>query len=181
MERYYSQTVGTEIFTETGLRVGRVLDVVTDPNTGKIQGFLLAPRGREAISPLDVLYWSNRIIVHDSEDILDADEIVKIRKVLELDIPIIRNKVETENGEYLGHVFDYTIDNKLFIMTKILVAKSFLWLFPHDERIIAHKNIVEIKKDVIIVKNSGGTVRVREKKPQKMKEKLSIDPAPTPS
>lgn len=180
MERYYSQTVGTEVITEGGLWAGRILDVIVEPETGKICGFLMAPRGRQAIVPLDILYWSNRMIIHDVDDIIETQEIIKIQRILEKNISIIQKKVVTEKGEYLGRVFDYTIDNKLFIMTKILVAKSFLRFFPYDERVIAHKNIVEIKKDVIVVRNSAGIVRAHEKKTAKVKEKLNVDPAPTP-
>ncbi len=179
MERYYSQTIGAEIFSETGIKIGRVFEVVIDSDTGKIAGFLLMPLGQKVISPRDVIFWNRQLVITDSDDVLETDEIIKVREVLKKNIRIFKNKVLTKKGDYLGRVVDFNMDTGHFMLTKILVAKSFAGLFHYDEKIIAHHNILEIRSDAVIVKNPESTVPVNDKKDQQ--RKLGIDIAPTAS
>jgi len=100
-----------------------------------------------------------------------------VTKVLSQNIPILRSKVYTKKGLYLGKVYDIGINPKLFVLTKLAVAKNILGFFPYDEKIIAHKNILEIKKDRIVVKDNDATVSIKE--PENQEENLKIDIAPS--
>lgn len=177
MERYYSQAIKTGIVSTGGEIVARTLEVVVDPETGKIAGFLLAPKGKKVISPSDVIFWDQHIIIHDAHDILDTGEILKVKEILSKNIPIIKNKVYTQNKLFLGNVLDFVINPKLFTLTKIIVAKNFLKFFLYDEKIISYQNIIEIKKDGIIVKDPTATVKIKEK--LATGSKLRVDAAPT--
>lgn len=177
MERYYTQTIGSAVFSTSGIPVGRIIEIVIEPETGKVAGFLLAPRGEYVIAPNDILFWEKNIFIHDEEDILETGEIIKVHEVLKKNIPILHSKVFTKSGTYLGKVYDIGINPKFFVMTKLAVAKNILGLFPFDEKIIAHKNILEIKKDRIIVKDIEATVRAKEK--AQKEENLQIDIAPS--
>jgi sporulation protein YlmC with PRC-barrel domain len=177
MDRYYSQTLGTTVLTTSGMPAGRICEIVIEPETGKVAGFLLEPRGEYVIAPADVLFWDENIFIHDEEDILPTGEIIKVRQTLENEIPILRSKVYTKKGLFLGKVYDIGINPKLFVMTKIVVAKNIFGLFPYDEKIIAHGDILEIKKDRVIVKDVEATVPVKEK--ARAKESLQIDIAPS--
>src|SRR5579883_3084023 len=173
MDRYYTQTIGTPVLTTSGIPVGRIFEIVIDPDNGKLVGFLLAPLGRYVIAPTDILLWDQHIFIHDEDDILETAEILKVHEILSKNIAILRKKVFTQSGKYIGKVYDIGINPKLFIMTKLAVAKNIAGLFPFDEKIIAHKNIVEIKKDRIIVKDDNATVHAKEK--NNAEEKLQID------
>lgn len=177
MDRYYSQTLGTTVLTTSGMPAGRICEIVIDPDTGKIAGFLMAPRGEYVIAPADILFWDENIFIHDEEDILQTGEIIKVRQVLENEIPILRSKVYTKKGLFLGKVYDIGINPKLFVMTKIVVAKNIFGLFPYEEKIIARGDILEIKKDRIIVKDLEADVPVKEK--AGAKKGLRIDVAPS--
>lgn len=177
MERYYTQTIGSPIFTTNGLPAGRIIEIVIEPETGKVVGFLLAPKGQYVIAPGDILFWEKNIFIHDEEDILQTDEIIKVHEVLRKNIPILHNKVFTKSGTFLGKVYDIGINPKFFVLTKLAVAKNIFGLFPFDEKIIVHKNILEIKKDRIIVKDIEATVRAKEK--SEKEENLQIDIAPS--
>ena len=178
MDRYYSQAVNTHVFTISGQHVGKITEVVINIETGTIVGFLLGSKGNHVIAPNDVILWDQHIIIHDIDDILETEEIIKVKKALEKNIPIIHNSVVTKSGVYLGKVYDFAINPKLFVMTKIIVAKSLLGLFPYDEKIIAHQDILEIKKDTIIVKDPYRTELAKEKSDEE-KANLQIDIAPT--
>lgn len=177
MDRYYTQAVGTPVFTTAGVPVTKVVDVVIEPETGKIAGFLLAPGGHYVIAPADVLFWEQHIFIHDQDDILETGEIIKVQEILQKNLPIFRAKVYTKSGKYVGKVYDMALDSKLFVMTKLVIAKNILGLFPFDEKIISTREILEIKKDRIIIKDIDATVRAKEK--ASAKENLQIDIAPS--
>ncbi len=177
MDRYYSQTIGSEVFTTAGIIVGRVVDIAIEPETGKIVGFLLTPNGRYVIAPSDMLFWDKHLFIQEEEDILETNEIIKVQEVLQKNIPILHNKVYTKKGLYIGKVYDIAMNPKLFVVTKLAIAKNILGIFPYDEKIIAHQDILEIKPDRIIVKDLEAKIPVKEK--ISPKESLKIDVAPS--
>jgi len=177
MDRYFTQTVGTPVLTSNGFPVARISEIVIEPETGKVVGFLIGSKGQNVIAPSDIVLWNDNIFIHDPEDILETGEILKVTKVLSQNIPILRSKVYTKKGLYLGKVYDIGINPKLFVLTKLAVAKNILGFFPYDEKIIAHKNILEIKKDRIVVKDNDATVSIKE--PENQEENLKIDIAPS--
>ena len=178
MDKYYSQIIATEIITETGHYAGRVSDVVVDPDTGKVLGFLVGSKRQKIVASADILFWNQRVIIHDMSDIFDLEEIIKIEKIVKNNIPIINNKVVTKSGMQLGKVYDFAIHPQLFVLTKVFVTKSFLGVFGYDRKMIAHKNILEIKKDMIIVKDPVELIPTEEKKAN-LKPKLRIDIVPS--
>ncbi len=163
MERYYTQAVNAEVVSTNGEFIGRVLEVLVDPNTGKVAGFLLFPKGKKVLAPSDIVFWDQHIIIHDADDIMEINEILKVKEVLAKHTPIIKNKVFTEDKIYLGTVMNFAIDTKHFVLTKILVAKAILGIFYHDEKIITYNNIIEITPDAIIVKSPRIPLKVKEK------------------
>jgi len=172
MERYYTQTLGLPVVTESGQKIARVIDVVMNTDTGKIVGFLTSPSGQKVLAPIDILHWGNALVVQDEESILDSDEIHAVSDAFKKGTRVFRNRVVTKSGENLGQVIDYAINDKMFVMTKIVVAKTVFGLITYDRRIIAHKDILEIKKDLIKVKDP---LRLD---PIKATTKLRVDSVP---
>jgi sporulation protein YlmC with PRC-barrel domain len=173
MDKYYTETIGLPIITTSGDRAGNVFDIIINPENGKLVGLLMAPSGGKVLAPLDIIYWNDRIEIHSAEDILEAEEIQMVHHCLKKNIRIYGNKVMTKSGEYLGRVIDFAVHNKLFVLTRIVVAKSVFGLIKYNKRIIAHKDILEIKRGEIIVKDPLPPVRA------KATAKLSVDIAPT--
>ncbi len=153
MDRYYTQIVGIPVLTDSGQKVARIYDVVLNTDTGKVVGFLTSPTGQKVLAPFDIIGWSGALTVHDEEAILDSEEIHQVTEALKKGIRVFRNNVVTKSGEKMGRVIDFAINDKMFVLTRIIVAKAFLGLISYDRRIIAHKDILEIKKDKIIVKD----------------------------
>jgi len=152
MEKYYSQTVGNAVVTESGQRLARVYDLAVNTDTGKIVGFFTDPAGKKVVAPIDVIQWGSVLTVHDEESILESEEIQQVMESLKSGIRIFRNRVVTKSGEDLGRVIDFAVNNKFFILTKLLVAKSFLGLIYYRKRLIPATDIIEVTKDKIIVK-----------------------------
>jgi sporulation protein YlmC with PRC-barrel domain len=171
MDRYYTQTVGMPIMTEGGYKLGRVHDIAMNTDTGKIVGFFVDPGGKKVLAPIDVIHWGSALTVHDEEAILESEEIHQVMEALKKGIRVIRNRVVTKSGEDLGQVVDFAVNDKFFTLTKLIVAKNFLGLFYHRKRMIPSLDVIEIKKDRIIVKDPLKT------EPLKATTKLRVDTA----
>jgi|TARA_Y100000031_G_C8253029_1_gene401451 sporulation protein YlmC with PRC-barrel domain len=76
---------------------------------------------------------------------------------------IIGNKVISQSGQFLGRVVDFEIDTFGQNIIKYYVAGGFLNL-PKDSLLINVKQIVEIKKDSIIVEDAVIPEKVINKK-----------------
>ncbi len=171
MEKYYLQTVGMPVVSSHGERLGRIGDVIINPDSGKVAGFFLAPSNKKVIAAIDVLSWTDYVKISDEQDIVETDEVIQINNILEQNIPVFRNKVYTKDGDYVGVVIDIGFDNKFFSLTCLVVAKGFLGIVFWDKKIIAAQDILEITKNKIIIKNLVKPVKMR---------KLRVDMAPAP-
>jgi uncharacterized protein YrrD len=156
MEKSYSLIVGMPVVIEGMGKVGRVTDVIIDHKDGRVAAFFVNNGKMKIITPMDIIFFGQAITIGDHEDIIDAREVIKVDDIIKGDIRILKNRVETQKGDYLGNVQDYYVDVKSFGLTKILVYKSFFGLFRGMERLIPARDIVEIKKGLIVVKNKWG-------------------------
>ncbi|MFH1284482.1 MAG: PRC-barrel domain-containing protein [Candidatus Peregrinibacteria bacterium] len=160
MEKLYSNIIGMPVFLDDVPRaVNTVKDVVIDPESGKLIAFVVDISKNEVIAPVDVVSLSDSIKVNDSRAIEDGSNILRLEEVNKKNARFIHNKVETEGGDYIGRVFDLTINGNTFELAKIHVAKGLLGLFRYDTRIIGVKNIVEVLPEKIVVKDGLKTVK----------------------
>jgi uncharacterized protein YrrD len=160
VEKFYTKILGTLVFDENGSRpLTSIKNAVVDPSTGKLCAFEVSHGKNKIIASIDVLKWDRFIKVHNIDSIIDADDVLLVDRVLKENIKIYKNKVVTKNGDYLGRVFDFTLDSNDFVLKNIYVAKDFWGMIKYDKRIINKKNIIEILKDKIIVKEDACFVR----------------------
>ncbi len=179
MERLYSQIVGTPVITEDAEFVGMVADIIIDPATGKALCFLLPPRAQMGVEPNALIFWHNRLILRDPDDIFELEDVLRFQKIIDGNIPLLNQKVITKNGTYLGRVLDIAFDGRLFVMTKLLVAKSFFGFIHYDEKIIPAKHIIEITSKHILVKDVDGFTSIKSKAKPPQKIKVRAEPAVT--
>lgn len=167
MEKTYSQIIGTPITVEGLGKIARVTDIIIDTETGKVACFFVNTGKMKIITPGDILFFGQAIIIGDHEDIIDVEDIVRVNDVLKRDIRLLKSKVQTQKGEVLGHVHNFIIDLKFFGLTKIVVYKSFFGLFKTQNLLISARDIVKIERELITVKNKCATQLYREKEERK--------------
>jgi len=153
MKKTYSQIIGTPIAVEELGKVARVTDILIDTQTGKIACFFVNKGRMKIITPSDILFFGQAIIIGDIEDVIDAQDIVRVNEVINRDIRLLKSKVQTQKGEVLGNVYDFIVDIKFFGLTKIIIHKSFFGLFKTRDLLISARDIVKIEKNLITVKN----------------------------
>lgn len=161
MEQVFSEIVGTLVMADDVQPLTTVKNMVIDPENGKILAFVVDAYRNRIIAPIDVVEWRKGIMrVHNSEAIIDGDEILRVETVQESGIKLIGSKVESEDGFELGRVYDYTIDDKSLSLKNLDVAKGLIILFRYEKKIISWKDIIEILPEKIVVKS--GLVKAEE-------------------
>ncbi len=165
MEMLYSKIVGMPVFSPESLRPHfSVQDIVFDPDNGKVIGILLDRRGSNLIAPMDIISIKHGVLIGSASDVVDVDDVLRVKEVFEDGRNIIGKKVKTEGGEILGKVVDASIDGLGLSLVKIHTAKVILGMVHHDARIFPMKSIVEVTDKFVIVKDDDGKVAEKEKK-----------------
>jgi len=160
MEKFYSNIVGAHVGEhDTRRSITTVKDVVVDPENGKLLAFIVDLRRHLIVAPIDIVFWTDRILISGHDAIIEAEEVMKVDIVLKKKTKIFKARVETDSGKYLGQVIDFSIGDKDFMLKKLFVAKGFLGLFHYENRIIPWKHIIEILPEKIIVKDDLQTVK----------------------
>lgn len=153
MEKTYNQIIGTPVVVESLGKIARVSDMLIDTDNGKIACFFVNKGKMKIILPSDILFFGQAIILADVDDIIDAEDIVRVTRVLKKDIRLLKSHVVTENGESLGTVHNYYVNVKFFGLMKLVVYKSFLGLFKTQDLLISARDIIKIEPKKITVKD----------------------------
>ena|SRR3990167_5405497 len=131
-------------------KIGEVKDLVFDPNNGELLGLLVGQKGfflqrTNALSSQDILdFDKNGIVTKSEENLVELDEIVRIKKSLHDKIKIIGQKAVAKSGKKLGHIYDLLIDADTLVITKYYI-KDML-----EERIIPANCVVEITPRAVV-------------------------------
>jgi len=138
-----------------GALVGLVEDLIVNPDNGELAGFIVREGfGKNSLKTLgskDVLGISSDFyLIPNYETLGELDEIVRLKNIMDKGTKITGNKVYTFSGTYLGRVFDYTIDLRSFMISRIYVGGKALGGFG-KQHIIGYKQIISIEKDRITV------------------------------
>lgn len=175
MEKTYSEIIGFPVTMEGMGKIAKVNDILIDTNRGKVVAFFVNTGRMKIVTPIDIIFFGRELTIHSSEDIIDAEDLIKAMDVLKSDVRLLKNRVETKKGEYIGNVYDYYINTNLYVLTKIVVHKSFLGLLKTPDRLIPARDIIEIKKGLVIVKNKYSFKTAEQK--TKGYNKLHVDMA----
>lgn len=167
MKKSFKEIIGTPIVADdVGRPIALVQDLLIDTDRGKIAALIVRRQGSHVIVPMDIRYWGKIIRVSGAEVIISANEVVRVNEVLEKNISVMGNKVETENGKFLGKVVDYLVDTESLDLLKIFVSRTLIGIISVERRVLSSKEIIEITKDKIIVKDDLVEVKNKEMEAQ---------------
>ncbi|MBT4917097.1 hypothetical protein HN709_02255 [Candidatus Peregrinibacteria bacterium] len=165
MQKLFSNILGAPVYEDDSLRAfNTVKDIIIDPERGDMLGIVVEIRRNMIIAPIDIVSWGDSVRVDHRDVVTEGNEILRVEEVLKREIHIPHSKVVSEDGDSLGVVFDYSIDSNSWKLNKIFVHKVFLGLIRFETRIIPAKEIVEISKGKIVVKNNLNTIKATEGK-----------------
>jgi len=171
MEKRYSEIIGTTVIAqEDNSEIGVIKQVLIDTDRGKIVAFVLNVFSSEVVLPIDIIQCNDVLLVHSKKDLVPSNETERVNKIKIRGDYLLTKRVETENGIYIGKIYDYTFDNKMFELRNFYVRKAFFFFFFVHNYLISSHNIIEVQNDRVIVKDS-----VLKELDFKFKKKLSAD------
>ena len=167
---YNSRLIGTPILSvQTGSPIAEISTPIVNPDNLKIIGFkVTGPMINASNCILDatsVREYSNLGLIIDSiEELVSTDDVIKIKKILDLNFNLIGLKVETKKGSKLGHVSDFTAAPEDFLIKQIIVKRPALKALVDPELTIPRTEVVEIDDYKIIVKDEEKVIKARAAK-----------------
>ena len=139
----------------TGGPVGTVLGPIINPDNLKVEGFYCQARNEKRI--LVLLYQDIRdllpqgFVINDFDVLTEPDELVRLKKVLDIDYELIGKQVITRSKEKVGKVNDFAIETETMYIQKIYVAQSLLKSLAGGSLSIDRNQIVETTPRNIII------------------------------
>lgn len=136
--------------------VGRVNNIIIDPENGKIlaftlESFMSAPK---VLSPSDIVGYSpGMIVIQNREHILPIKEIVRAYLVWKQKIDLLDCICKTESGKILGEIEDYLIDLNDMRVVKYYVKGGNIFSPFSPNRIILAEKTIKIKRKSVIVQD----------------------------
>lgn len=148
-----------------GGRIARIVRPIVDPNDLKIIAYRVSGPlvGREMgdILPVSSIreYSPIGFIVDSSDELVEADDIVRVRDVLALNFDLVGLKVVSRKGTKLGKVSDYTVDVDSGLIQQLIVQRPALKAFIDPELTISRREIHEVTDYKVIVKDEEAKLR----------------------
>lgn len=131
---------------------------VAGPRLNQKPSFLRIADIRE-ISPIG-------IIVDSNEELVGLDDVILIKKIINLDFNLLGIKIINQQKSKIGVAIDYIIDSDSLYIKKIRVKQTFLKSLNKTELLIDRTQIVEISNDYIMVKDGLSKVKIAKQMPK---------------
>jgi uncharacterized protein YrrD len=139
----------------TGAQVATAVTPIINPNNLKIEGFYCNDRfeGKELI----LLYQDIRdiipqgIVIDDHDVLVEAAELVRLKKVLEMEFELIGKQVQTVSKQKVGRVSDFAVETTTMTIQKIYASQSILKSFTGGSLSIDRSQIVEITNKRVVI------------------------------
>lgn len=140
--------------SQTQKRIGKLKEVIVDPDTGKVVAFLLETNlPKPWLSVLDILeFQENKVLIQSEGRLMLLDDLPRIKQIKKLKIKVLDAKVFTEKGQYLGKATDLIFDEHTGEILRYYIARPFILSPLKAYLILDRDSILHIEKRGIIVK-----------------------------
>lgn len=142
----------------TGSQVATITGAIINPNNLKVEGFYCLD-SVERKKRLILLYQDIRdviargIVVDDHEVLVEPEELVRLKDVMELRFELIGKQVETISKQKIGKVSDYALETGSMYVQKIYATQSLLKSFTGGSLSIDRNQIIEITNRKVIIQD----------------------------
>ena len=149
----FSKFVGLPVIElENQLRVATTHDIVVEPKSGKVLGFLVKTGGlmpkEQLVSSHDLAQLlPTALLIHNADKVTEIDEVIRIEELYKKRFGLISKRVRTKSGKHIGRVEDFLISTDSMMLFKLYLRHMF------SDRIIPFTAIIKIDQREIIVKD----------------------------
>ncbi len=148
----------------TGTPVATIVYPIINPNNLHIEGFycqdshdkkllVLLPQDIRDVIP-------QGLVINDHDALADPEDLVRLKKVMDLQFELIGKPVVDTNGERIGKVEDYATDLASLYIQRIYVAQSLFKSFTGGNVGIDRSQIVEITQKKIVINSTQAKVPI---------------------
>jgi uncharacterized protein YrrD len=140
-----------------GAQLGETTGFVINPGNLKIEAFICQINNSK--KPLYLLNQDVRdmsggqILINDYEVLSEANDLLRLKDLIELNFIVIGKMVVTKNDQKLGRVKEFSVDNLSLYIQKIYIAQPIYKSLYGGQLIIDRNQIVEVTNTQIIVKD----------------------------
>lgn len=149
----------------TGGPIAVANKAIIDPNNLKVEGWHVTDKFDKTdliLVSTDVREIIDKgIVINDHEVLSSADDLVRLKSVLEIDFTLMGKVVATDSGKKLGKVVDFAIETSGLIIKKLYVAQPLVKNFSGGTLSIDRNQIVEITNQRIIVEEPTEKAKVQ--------------------
>ncbi|MDA0376636.1 MAG: PRC-barrel domain-containing protein [bacterium] len=169
---------GTPVLEEGGDSVlGVISSILIDPDTGKIEGFMVHAQGFMGTEDLfcssaDILRWGTRVYVRDASVLAPPEDRIRLQSLLQDPRTVLGQKIRTESGVRLGRCKDIQFNTDVMHIEWLFPKKLFRWAVA-----LPVADIIEVTPSAIII---GDLVKKERIKNKAQKDILSMLPEMEP-
>ena len=149
-----------------GGRIAEITELVVDPNNleiiaCRVDGALVGQEFGDILPVNSIREFSQLgIIIDSADDLVESGEILRIKKILDLNFSLLGLKIVTRSNTKVGKVVDFTLDSDDWTVRQVVAERPFLKSFFDPELIISHEHIVEVDDFRIVIDDD------KDQKPQ---------------
>lgn len=139
----------------TGGVIAQITGPIINPDNLKVEGFYCEDRFDKSLLVLvyqdirDVL--ADGYVVNDHEVLVEPDDLIRLKKVMDINFEIIGKQVVTTNKQKVGKVNDYATETETMYIQKIYVGQSLIKNFTGGSLSIDRNQVNEITPRRIII------------------------------
>lgn len=142
----------------TGGQVGIATEMIINPNNLKIEGWYV----QDKFDNKKLILVSGEIrevaaqglIVNDHEVLSEAEELVRLKPIMEIGFDLIGKQVVSQNGKKYGKVSDFAVETESLLIKKLYAAQPILKSISGNSASIDRTQIVEITNSRIIIEDA---------------------------
>ncbi len=143
---------------QTGRPVGQLIEPIINPDNLAIPAWHCQRFGEPGLLILhsdDIREVGQPGVIIDNEErMMTTEDLVRLQAILDLKFDLVGKKVVTANGQRVGRVSDYVINEQTWLVQKLHVSQSPWRNVSMGNRIIDRAQIVEVTPKKIIVRNT---------------------------
>ena len=149
----------------TGGSVGTSLGPIINPNNLKIEGFYCADKfSKDTLILLaqdvrDIIVTG--LVVNDHDVLTHPDELIRLKKVMDIGFSLLGKPVHTESGKKVGKIADFATDTKTLYVQKLYLTQSLIKSIGSTQLSVDRNQILEITDRKIVIKDLENTNRSR--------------------
>lgn len=150
-----------------GGELARVVEPIIDPDSLKVIGFIVQGKLiRDDVGdvlPIESVREFSRLglIIDSIDELVGRDDIVKIKKVLELNFSLVGHRVVTRKKVKLGKVIDYTLEIGGWSIQQLIVQRPIVKAFFDPQLVIPRAKIIEVDDEQVVVKDEHEKVKTK--------------------